>query len=505
MKFNKRKTVKESHINYDGGKSFKLSAQMDLVLSVLNTFLEDKYYEGKDARIERIKALIRQNRPEFVAKLALVARNDFHLRSVSHLLVGELSLIHRGDSLISRLIPEVAERVDDLIEILSYVQKPIPNQVKKGVAKALQGFNRYQLSKYKMEANTVKLVDLFNLVHPIPTSKEQKKDWKDLMTGELKNTETWEARLSSGEDKEKVWEDLVLNDKIGYMALLRNLRNILKQGNAKTIKAAGKMIADEERVMNSKQLPFRFLSAYTALKNHDEDGIKFEKDSDSTAFVKALEKAITVSVKNLPLLKGKTVILSDNSGSMTGDSGGLSFLSSKSVRKTSDIGNLFSVLYWTRCDNTFIGLFGDRLITPKLDREAGVFENFNTVNREKDQCGSGTETGIFKMFEQLIKEKKIVDRIVVFSDTQIGKGCNWYDDGNSGSNLRGDDFNALVQEYRKIAPKVKIYNVDLQGYGDTVIANGAYNLGGWSERIFDFMEWIEKENELVSFINDKKL
>ena len=58
-------------------------------------------------------------------------------------------------------------------------------------------------------------------------------------------------------------------------------------------------------------------------------------------------------------LNGKTLILSDNSGSMTGDSRGKSIISSMSNVKTSDIANLFEVMYWTKCKDTLVGLFGD--------------------------------------------------------------------------------------------------------------------------------------------------
>lgn len=493
-----------NHINYDGGKAFSLRPEMELVLAVLTTFLEDKYYENKDTRIKRLKLLVKKVDPIFVAKLAIFARTKFHLRRVSHLLVGELSRIHRGDSLVSTVIETIAERPDDLVEIVAYLGKPLPKQIKKGIRHALLKFNRYQLAKYRMESHKVKLVDLFNLSHPNPkfATEEQKEAWKDLIEGNLKTEETWESQLSSGKDKARVWKDLITTNKIGYMALLRNLRNILKQADQDTIAIACEQISDKNRVLKSKQFPYRFLSAYLALQKHDDEGIKFEKDIDSSDLVKALETAISYSIMNLPLLEGKTVILSDNSGSMRGDAGGLSFLSEKSERKTSDVGNLFSVLYWTKCDNTLIGLFGDKLITPPLDRKKKIFENFKILEIFAEKCGPSTETGIFTMFEKLLRENIIVNRIVIFSDTQIGKGCEWYD---TSGHKKGDDFNKLVQDYRKFNPKVRIYNIDLQGYGDTVIANGAYILGGWSEKIFDFMKWIEKENDLIKFIEEVEI
>lgn len=502
-KFNAKKSNQIT--NYMGSKAFKHNSEIDLVMAVLTTFLEDKYYESKDDRIKRIKDLIQKCDDVFIAKLALVTRRDFHLRSVFHLLVAELSRKHRGDNLISKLMEKSIERPDDITEIVSILGKPLPKQIRLGIKKSLKKFNSYSLAKYQSKNKKFSLKDILKMVRPNPKdyTEEQAIAFKQIIKDELKNTETWEARLSSGEDKEQVWEDLVINNKIGYMALLRNLRNLVKQANQNTIEKAVESISDPIRVLKSKQLPYRFLSAYLALDQHDNTGLRFEKDNDSDLLKQALEKAVTYSIDNLPLLEGKTLILSDNSGSMRGDSGNFSFLSSKSKRLTSDIGNLFALLYWYRCDNTLIGLFGDRLITVNdLDRKKGVLENFKIVDEFGKKCGPSTETGIFHMFEKLIEEKVIIDRIVIFSDCQIGTGCNWYDTTHT---KKGDDFNKLFQKYKIINPNVKVYTIDLQGYGNTVIANGVIKISGWSDKIFSMMEFAEKENQLVDFIKEVNL
>jgi hypothetical protein len=167
--------------------------------------------------------------------------------------------------------------------------------------------------------------------------------------------------------------------------------------------------------------------------------------------------------------------------------------------KTSDIANLFAVLYWLKADNTLVGLFGDRLIHPKLDRGAGVFENFKKIDNEKNRCGASTERGIFDMFEKLIEDKTVVDTIVVFSDCQIGTGCNWYDS----SGHRGDDFNKLFERYKKINPAVRVYSVDLKGCGTNVFNESVIKITGWSDKIFDIMKVMEQDKKaLIKIINE---
>jgi len=212
--FNTKKPTTKT-VNLAGGAAFSMNPEMELVHAVLTTFLEDKYYEKGEDRVARIKSLIAKNDPVFVAQLAVVARNEFNLRSVSHLLIGELARIHRGDSLVMKAMIACAVRPDDLTEIVAYVGKPFPKQVKRGIRNALLKFDRYSLAKYKGEGNKVSLVDLFNIAHPRVeyANEEQKQAWKDLIEGNLKSFDTWEVILSSNQfqTKKEAWEYIINN------------------------------------------------------------------------------------------------------------------------------------------------------------------------------------------------------------------------------------------------------------------------------------------------------
>jgi len=171
-KFNKKASSSKT-TNYVGAVAYRHGAEMELITTVLSSFLEDSYYEKKDDRIERIKKLIAECKPEFVAKLAVLTRRDFHMRSASHILLGCLASIHKGDDLVRRAMKLAIERPDDLIEIVSYLnpdgkKKIKSHQILKGIRYALREFNEYQLAKYKNDSKNLKLVDLFNATHPKP-------------------------------------------------------------------------------------------------------------------------------------------------------------------------------------------------------------------------------------------------------------------------------------------------------------------------------------------------
>jgi hypothetical protein len=502
-----------------GATAYKLTPEMELYTAVATCMVDDSYYEKQQERVDRIRELIAQCEPGFVAKLAVYTRKEMNLRSIPVVLTVELAKQLSGNSLVSRTVNSVVQRADEIKEILAYYQlsnqrtdikklNKLSKQVQKGLATAFNKFDEYQFAKYNT-AGKVSMKDALFLVHPKAKDEVQQALFDKIVRDELATPYTWETNLSElgqqafateAEKQQAVamkWEELVLSGKMGYMAVLRNLRNILTKGTTTAFDGALAILTDEHKIKKARQLPFRYLSAFIEVEKlaaADGDVVRIVQAT------KALETALLIACDNITVNKGRTAILSDNSGSMYGDAGGKSLTSAMSNRKTADIANLFAVLYWNKSEDTSIGLFGDRLITPALNREANLFENFNVINKAAAQCGPGTERGIFEYMHQLIVHETFVDRIIIFSDCQIGAGCNWYDSlGN-----RGDNFNKLLQQYRQINPDVKVYSVDLKGYGNSLTSAAEENLvlvSGWSEKIFDMIYYVENGGTVVEEIN----
>ncbi len=468
-KFNTKVAPKRKTINKAGGHAFKLPLDQELVHAVLTTFLDDKYYESAEDRILRIQALIQQNDPEFVARLAVIARKEFNLRSVTHLLIGELSRVHSGDSLVRRALTEAALRPDDLTEIVSYVGTPIPKQIKRGARSALLKFNRYQLAKYKGEGKEVSLVDLFNLVHPKVqhANKEQKKAWKDLMTGKLVSFDTWETELSNAKNdaaRKKALEELIEEDKMGYMALLRNLNNLIKYNvSAKVQKLAVAKLTDKEEVKKSKQLPFRYVTAY-------------ENVHGNRVFTDAISEAMDIAVDNTPELKGDILIAVDTSGSMRGDP----------LKKAS----IFAATLLKANKKADVILYSTSVKEVSLSGRAPVIDLAKSI--ENASLGGGTETSL--VFKYAASARKNYSRIIIISDNE-----SW-NEGYGG-------VQAIYEEYKKVTGNDPfIYAIDIQGYGTKDITDSkVFHLTGWSDRLLDFIGQAEKGKTLIDYIKKYKL
>lgn len=235
-----RNRKQEKTINKAGGEAFTQTPQLELVSLLLTSFAGEQFYRRGADTFDRLKELIAACDKEFAAKAAVYARTKFGMRSISHVAASELAKHISAQSWAKDFYNAIIHRPDDMTEILAYHMTSngkVPNAMKKGMAAAFNKFDTYRLAKYRGENKAVKLVDVVNLVHPKPTEKNAEA-LKDLVNGKLRVTETWEAALtkagqSAENDKEKAslkreaWASLIRERKLGYFALLRNLRNII--------------------------------------------------------------------------------------------------------------------------------------------------------------------------------------------------------------------------------------------------------------------------------------
>jgi hypothetical protein len=466
-------------LNKAGGLAYKMSTELELVQAVLSTFLKDSFYETGDERISRIKELVAKVDAVFVAKLAIIARNEFNLRSVTHVLIGELARVHKGDSLVRDTIVKCAIRPDDLTEIVSYIGTPIPKQVRRGVRRALLKFDRYQLAKYKMEGKKVSLVDLFNLCHPNPkhANEEQKQAWADLMVSKLPSVDTWETEISNTTDKKDAWSKLVMSGKIGYMALVRNINNLIKAGvDVDVIKTATARIADPEQVKKSRMLPFRFSTAYSNVSKNP---------TDSRLFLDSLSAAMDAAVSNTPELSGKTLIAIDGSGSMN----------SGHTPSPIDIATIFGATLAKANANSDVVIFSDTIATtPAFSTRTPVMDIASLLKNAGNY--GGTETSlVLKHATKVFQDNKTkYDRIIIISDSE-----SWVESYWGGSSVN-DAYNA----YKKsTGSDPSVYAIDICGNGTTLFkSNKVVKLSGWSDRLLDFIGKAEQGESLVEYINN---
>lgn len=298
---------------HQGAVARHITPVQQLERSVMSCLLwEDTFYESGKAIGQRIKELCAIVHVDDILKIALKAKYEMHLRHVPLLLIREAfrrsasvmtlgteTLYSFDDRRLAGLALEhCITRPDDITEFLSIYWSENPNEplasaAKRALGRAFHKFTEYSLGKYRMERRAIKLVDALRLVHPKKSELLGR-----LRRGELETPDTWEVQISKCTDaasKQATWTRLLDENKLGDLALLRNLRN-LRESNVDSFK-----IKNAIAIMRpGKLLPINFITA-----------AKHNPTLEADLEIKFLE-SFTGKVKP----KGKTVVLIDISTSM---------------------------------------------------------------------------------------------------------------------------------------------------------------------------------------------
>ena len=378
-------TKQKSNLKTHEGATAKIiNAEQRLRRSVMACMLwENSFYEDGQSIAQRIEEAVTQVKPEIVANIAIEAREQFKLRHVPLLLVRILAKLKYP---VKDVLARIIQRPDEIKEFLAIYWKekrqPLSAQVKKGLAKAFNKFTEYQIAKYDRDGK-VKLRDALFLSHAKPKSGEQETLFKKIADRTLETPDTWEVQLSAGKDKKEVWERLLKENKLGALALLRNLRNMESVNVSKLLIKESISKMKTERV-----LPFRFISA-----------ARYASQLESE-----LEIAMFKCLNRFEKMLGKTILLVDVSYSM-GDP-----ISAKSDLSRLDAACGIAILLREICEEAEILTFSNQVIQVPLRHGFALRDAI-----VGSQQHSGTYLGDAI---KTIDDSLVYDRMIVITDEQ---------------------------------------------------------------------------------------
>jgi hypothetical protein len=491
---------------FNGANGYVRDAKSELFLAAVSDFGgEATFYESADNRSDRIKRLTHEvavKDPEWVANFTNWLREEANLRTISLTIAleGAKALnkanVPGGRKLVSGSIRRADEAGEALAYWMANFGRKIPSAVKRGIADgAVKSFNEYSLAKYDTASHGFRFGDVIELTHPSPRDEKQSDLFKFALDrrrdasaepseslGMLQKRKaflalsgaekrklvdsgdaldvlkeaglTWEvlgSTIEGGMDA-KAWEAVIPS--MGYMALLRNLRNFEQAGVSKGVLAqVAARIADPEEVAKSRQLPFRFLAAYNA-------------NRDSLRWGFPLEEALNASLANVPVLDD-TLILVDRSGSMFGSP-------SKSTQLTfADSAAIFGTALALRGNRNTLVQFGSTSKIVQFNKHDSVL---TTLKKFTDLGGTRTRAAIQANFDPR-KHK----RVILVTDEQAN---GYYYSG--WNRVQGD----VLED---IPANVPTYTWNLvgyaAGYGESK-PNRTY-LGGLSDQAFKLIPLLE--------------
>lgn len=386
----------------------------------------------------------------------------------------------------------VMSRADDvLIQMTYYIyltgdKKNIPGILKRSWAQKISSLTAYQAAKYKnAEIGLINAVRIAHAKGPVIDELMQ--------TGTVAVEEdkmTWENLKSAG----KSWDEILYHTggfKMNHMALLRNLRGIFTE-IADHDKAEELMSYLEKGVPGGKQFPFRYYSAYNAIKG--------QTINNETVVLDGLENCIDKACENLPKLKGKSAFLTDNSGSAWG-----ACPSEYGTVTIAEISNLSAVIGAANSDNGTVFRFGDRLLEDEISKRNGILGQATKLSHGGSPAvGGATENGIWLFFEKAISENIKYDNIFIYSDQQAGHG-GLYGRGSDLDNYtklgystkgRYIDVAKLIAMYRsKVNPKVNVFSIQVAGYNNNLLPENGYRTSimyGWTGKELVYADAMNK-------------
>lgn len=490
-----------------GGKFDKLIERLQIVDDKLKGFVTcDELPETAREVISTAIDVARGKTPEDILAIANWLRNEMNIRLTPQVLLVLASHVDGSKSLVRKYATHIVKRPDEvktclLVHRFLFGMKNLPNGLANGLADATSKFGERGLMKYDdtgfptwkdvlcwlprkagwpLKGEVAKYFITGKIEDPAKTPiiavrKElvKKTEFDDEARDLAKKSQVnWEVLLSQfGKEKNKVWSFLIENGLVGYMALLRNLRNILEaKVSSDVIQKVSDKLSNKDEVEKSKQLPFRFLSAKMAL-----DGMSGSFDhSDFSEVGAAIELAANEACANIPVMQGETMVFADNSGSMSSNT-----LSEKSARDCRDAANMLSGIAAKVCKRAYLFAFGtnvQEIRYAKTDTVMGVCQKVS-------DSGAGGGTNGHLCIEHLIKSGKTPARVIILTDCQM-----WNDQYNGG----GQPFANAWAKYRKsskAAAETWLHLVHLSGYGDSPVDAGDHvnQVSGFSEKIFSMM------------------
>lgn len=485
---------KEDTVNLQGHAAYALPDELRLV-SMLNTLkLQSQFYKSDNDQMKELRDLIEKiglRDPKFVAQAIVYSRClGEGMRSINHLAAALVAPFISGQEYAKRFFGAFDKkgkkggtifRMDDMSEIkdawFALGQKGLPASMRKGFASVLENADTYQLAKYK---NTV--IDISNLVHPnsklskaeveveFEGQKVKMKALDAIMKGIAVAADTWETTQSEAgqivakavregkldkQEAEKVlaeakadnWEGLLKDGKLGVLAALRNIRNMMKNPRQEMIEAWCKLITDPAKVRQALILPIHFDLAYDVVDN------EFGQNKYANKVRQALQDGYIAALPNLAAaFPGKTLIVVDNSGSM----GGFPVSDGKTAvhynygwsKRTQTAGYKAGLIAATFAAATGgdIIQFGGSAHWFQYDRNENVFSLAKKVCTASDGW-----TNPHAAFELITRERKAYDRIIFISDNEVN----------------GRVTSAAYKEYVRRVCDPYVYGIDLCSYGTT--------------------------------------
>jgi hypothetical protein len=475
-------------VTYEGDEAILGSNHEQLVGLLLTSFNEDKFYESAEEQEIRLSLVIHEmckSREDtlFAMKACIYARTIGNIRTMPLMALAMIANELKGmdnQTVLYRAVSKTLHRVDDSITLVAYCKMRygrVPKHIRIAVAEYLNKQNKYSLAKYQRRFDNFKLADVVKLVRPRRTELTAA-----LIKNKLRNEDTWEAKKSSGQTSVTVFTEMIEQDKLPYMAALRNINNMVDLDDAHFDMMLSRL-CQRERVEKGQQLPFRYFNASSAVhgvSNENYSSLVYGYKNPKSVFSverlqkidKALSDAALIQIEKYDIFSDDDCvgILCDMSGSMSWTP-----LSQYGSVYPMQVGVFLAAMLSKklRPENLQAVCFArySKLVTNEFTSTDNAIFTAHRVLKDADELGGGTD--VARGLDLLRDTRKEFTKIFIFTDSQF------HDTGTQ-------------KTMQAFGNDVMIYMVNLQGYApkaavDSYMPNVTH-IDGFSEQIFSIAQ-----------------
>eukprot|EP01105_Mastigella_eilhardi_P019923 TRINITY_DN470_c0_g1_i2.p1 TRINITY_DN470_c0_g1~~TRINITY_DN470_c0_g1_i2.p1 ORF type:complete len:2366 (+),score=662.97 TRINITY_DN470_c0_g1_i2:216-7313(+) len=531
-----------------------------LLNTVAASLIKEPRFDSVNSTTVRINMLIKKISfydPEFPLKVALYMRTELNIRTTSNYVLSLSANIKQCTPFMKKYFSAAVRLPSDWLDVAATYQalpdkvlagNAIPTALRKSMVKKFPEFDVYQLGKYNKEGSikrkkkklklraekepqkatfqagkpTLTIKQMIRQLHiseppyhvmcilgkKYPSSAEEfhknrlTGEWKPELAGKRMKfpvPETWETLVSQKGNKASTWEELIEHKKLPFMAMLRNLRNLLFTGvHGRYHKWVMNKLTNEMTIAHSKQFPFRFFSAYEVIPKDIEDfKQKLEKmnnpgkakgkgDDKAGEEVKRRKKknpivpahfptpdlfdkyraALDTAVKlatshNVKPIRGSTVVFCDVSQGMRDAP---SQCGMGKFNQLSQLGILLGLMCKYVCEDCEFRVLGgpgpDNKRHARVElHEGSILDNVAVVEEQAQPFQSGSLEFPCDYLEDLIKRREIINNFIVLSNTFLAP-VDGLDCGSVAN---------IVSKYRQeVNPSMLFVSVNLSGRGASI-------------------------------------
>lgn len=491
--FNKTKK-KENCLTYEGGKGYKRDSLKAWLNFLMGSYFEPQFYEDRDTQLERFVELTnkigKEYGPEFVAKCAAFSRDELGLRSVSQLVAAIVNSQQFENK--RAFFRNFCVRPDDVAEIFAAIDalgEKRSHALVRGASDYLSSLGEYQIGKYKLNGKDYNMYDLINITHAHSAAIDKYK------AGALESPDTWEVVISdsnlSEEERDFEWIRLVKEEKLGYMALLRNLRNILKAiehtKSQDVLPCLCRQLTDNDKIRKSRVFPYRVYAAWKAIVpgNYPIRGTL----TLESLIRDGLSYAFSVAAENVPTLDGNNVAIIDVSGSMD------NYISENSKVTYKQAAACQAMTMILQNPETVVIKFGTTAkLCQKYDQVYGDCFSYIDYLVMNENCGYGTDLADLPNILNALGD---IDRIFIYSDFQaVDSSCYYF-----------YDCRDSIKEFSKTihSKNANVYSFDLSNYYSGAISDDEkiMYLSGLNDKLYSIIPLLEDSVKLENYISAK--